>query len=513
LQPDVVEDLRADGALALDVRLGGWPIQIQQGVISSVGGTLTAKSLTAALRIGALKASLSPGGIDISPAEIFFSSTTPETVRGKIQGDGAPRNSFVVRGAVFSQMNGVFRWPPGWNFSIEGAAVRVQDWLALSSALARPVNSGWTAEGGLAVKIRGVHRADSHAADPWLGTVDFLGLTLNSAYVNQPLRFPKAHIEFAPTQRNITLSAAEAFGALWHGTIARKNSDTQWTFDLSADHLDAADLDRWLGPRARPGFLARFTSANTADAAASLPFAGAAVTRLAARGRLRAGAIDMAPMRIEQFDAQAELDGRTIRIRKAQGDFFGGTISGSLDARLLPDPSYEFHTSFDRVDLAQLGRAVPFLKDRIGGNASAALTLSAHGIGRENLVGSMQGQGTVNGRNVALPGIDFSSVFPGENLDAAPDPVASVQGTFRIQSNGLDLDSLIIDNSRGRLQAEGRIDFSHTLNLRFQPSIFQAATDPASASPPSFLLNGTIENPNLILPSTLMKQAARPGSR
>jgi hypothetical protein len=119
----------------------------------------------------------------------------------------------------------------------------------------------------------------------------------------------------------------------------------------------------------------------------------------------------------------------------------------------------------------------------------------------------------VNGRNIALPGIDFSSVFPGGSLDVVPDPFASVQGTFRIQSNGLDLDSFIIDNSRGRLQAEGRIDFSHALNLRFQPSIFQAAADPASASPPIFLLNGTIENPNLVFPSTLLKQAARPGSR
>jgi len=514
LQPDVAEDLRADGALAMDVKLGGWPIQIQQGVITSVGGTLTAKSLPAPLRIGPLKASLSPGGVDLSPAEIFLPFTTSGAERGKNQEGSESRNSFVVRAAVLPQKNGVFRWPPGWNFSIEGGSVRVQDWLALSAAFARPVNSGWTAAGGLAVKMRGVHRADSPAAEPWLGTVDFLGLTLNSAYVNRPLRFPKAHVEFAPAQRTITLSAAEAFGAIWRGSIARKNTDTQWTFDLSADHLDAADLDRWLGPRARPGFFARFTGANSADAAAAPPFAGAAVTRLAARGRLRAGAIDLAPMHIEQFDGQAELDGRTIRIRKAQADFFGGKISGSFDARLLPDPSYEFHARFDRVDLAQLGRAVPFLNDRIGGNASAALNLFAHGIGRQNLIGSMQGQGTVNGRNVALTGIDISSVFPRGNLDAAADVFASVQGTFRIQSNGLDLDNFIIDNPRGRLQADGRIDFSHALNLRFQPSIFQAAAAPASASPPSFLLNGTIESPILVLSSTHSKQAAaRPGSR
>ena len=31
LQPDVAEDLRADCALGVDLKLGGWPIQLQQG--------------------------------------------------------------------------------------------------------------------------------------------------------------------------------------------------------------------------------------------------------------------------------------------------------------------------------------------------------------------------------------------------------------------------------------------------------------------------------------------------
>jgi hypothetical protein len=341
--------------------------------------------------------------------------------------------------------------------------------------------------------------------------MDFLGLTLSPAYVNQPVRLPKAHVEFAPLQRTIMVSAAEAFGAVWHGSIARKYSDKQWTFDLSADHLDAADLDRWLGPRARPGFLARFTGSNVAASAA--PLADGVVTRLAARGRLRAGMIEVPPMQIEQFDGEAELAGRTIRIRKAQADFFGGKISGSFDAQLLPDPSYAFQGRFDRVDLVQLGRAVPFLNSRIGGNISAALTLSAHGIGRQDLIGSMQGQGTLTGRNTALTGLDLSAVFPGDNPDAAPDTFSTVQGMYRIQNKGIDLANFVLDNSRGRLEAEGRIDFSHALNIRVHPSIFQAATTPASAFPPTFLLSGTIETPKLILPPLVPKPVARSGPR
>jgi hypothetical protein len=506
LQPDVAEDLRVEGALGLDIKLGGWPIQLERGAIASSGGTLTSKLLPAPLQIGALNASISRGEIDFAPTEISFGPFPFSQAQIQAASTGsASRNSFVMRGSLFSQANGVFRWPPDWNFSIEGATSRVQDWLVVSGALAQPINSDWTATGGLAAKMRGVHRPESPAA-AWLGTMDFLGLVLSPAYINQPVRLAKAHVEFAPLQRTVSLSSAEAFGAAWHGSIARKYSDNQWTFDLSADHLDAADLDRWLGPRARPGFLARFS-------AAAAPSSDAVITRLAARGRLRAGLIDISPLQIEKFDGGAELVGRTIRIRKAQADFFGGKISGSLDAQLLPDPSYTFQGRFDRVNLAQLGLAVPFLNSRIGGNASATLTLSAHGIGRQDLIGSMKGQGTLNGRNAALSGLGLFGVFPGDSPETASDTFSSIQGTYHIQNREIDLANFVLDSSRGRLEAEGRIDFSHALNIRVHPSIFQAATAPASASPPSFLLSGTIETPKLGLSSPTPNPAARPKPR
>ena len=511
LQPDVAPDLRVDCSLGLDLKLGGWPIQLRQGSFSSAGGTLTAKSLPVPLHIGPMNATVLHGGVNLAPTEISFLPARLEAAPEEAKAGSEPRNSFVALGSFFPQADGAFRWPPDWNFSIEGATPRVQDWFALSAAFAQPVNPDWTATGGLAVKIRGVHRAESPAV-PWLGSMDFLGLTLNPAYVNQPLQFPKAHVEFAPLQQAITLSVAEAFGAVWRGSIIRKYSDKQWTFDLSADHLDTAELDRWLGPRARPGFLARFTGSNSVAAAASPP-ANAVVTRLAAHGRLRAGVIEMPPMQIENFDGEAELAGRTIRIRKGQADFFGGKISGSFDSQLLPDPSYEFQGRFDRVDLDQLGRAVPFLNSRMVGNASATISLSAHGIGRQDLIGSMQGQGTLNGRNIAMRGLELYGEFPGDDPDTAPESFSTVQGTYRIQKSGIDLANFVLDASRGRLELEGRIDFSHALNLRVRPSIFQASTHPASALPSSFLLGGTIETPKLVLPPANPTQITRPSSR
>jgi hypothetical protein len=507
LQPEVAEDLHADGALGLDIKLGGWPIQLRQGAIASVGGVLTAKSLPVPLQIGAVNASVSHGGLDFAPTEI---SLAPALVAGepaKTQADSEARNSFVVRGALFPQANGAFRWPPDWNFSIEGATSRVQDWLALSGALAQPIYSDWNAAGGLAVKIHRAKRAGSPAV-PWLGTMDFIGLDLSPTYMNQPVRFPKAHAEFAPLQETITLSAAEAFGAIWRGSITRKSSDQKWSFDLSADHIDAAELDRWLGLRARPSFLARLTSSNL-DAAANT-ITGAADIQLAAIGRLRAGMIEVQPMHIEKFDGEVELAGRTVQIRKAQADFFGGKISASLEAQLLSDPSYQFQGRFDRVDLTQLGRAVAFLDGRIGGNASATLSLSAHGIGRQSLSESMKGNGTINARNVELRGFEFPATFAEQGPGTATISFSSAQGTFRIQDRAITLADFALNHLRGRELADGQIDFSHSLNLRLRP---RAATAPASASPPDYFLNGTIENPKLVLPSAVPKLPARSATR
>ena len=518
LRPDVADDLKADGLLNVNLKLGGWPLQAQQGTITSAGGAFTAKAIAGSLKIGELKAAVSHGEIDFAPTVISMFSPRVVANPDSEPDAGAARNSFVLQGSLLPRANGEFRWPLDWTFSVEGSTAHVQDWVALSSAFAQPVNSGWTASGGLAVKMRGtrlavppivpgVLPATTAWAIPWRGTMDFTDFTLAPAYLNQPLRVPRAHVEFAPLQRTVTLADAEAFGAMWHGSVGRKYSDAHWTFDLSADHLDALELDRWLGPRARTGFLARFTGLNSAVAAS--PEENAVVRRLAARGRLRVASLDIPPMHLARLDGEAEIAGREIQIRRATADFFGGKISGALDAQLLPDPTYEFDGRADRVDLADLGAAVPFLADRLGGTASGALRISAHGIGRESLVGSLRGQGSLTGRNVQLRGLNLSAVFPGAASEDDAGTFATVAGNYRIENGGIELAGLVLDHHRGRLQAEGRIDFNHALNLRVRPSIFQAAANSATVSPPAFVLGGTIESPKVLMPSASPKPAAR----
>lgn len=509
LRPGVPEDLRADGVVGVDVTLGGWPMQLQHGAIASSGGMLSAAALPTPLQIGELNASVSRGGLDFAPTEISFSPASSSAPEEADADTTASPSMFRLRGSVFPDANSIQHWPWNWNFSVEGATPRAQDWLTLSETLAQPLNDGWTAAGGLAAKMSGNYHTNSPSAT-WQGTMDSRGLSVSPAQVNQSVRLPKAHAEFGPAQRTITLIEAGALGAVWHGTIQRKTADKQWAFDLSADRIDVADLDRWLGLRARPGFLARFASLGSAVAR---PPIDSIVTQMEARGHLHIGEIVLAPLRCEQVDAEAELSGRTITIRKAQADFFGGRVAGTLDAKLLADPSYEFVGRFDRVNLLALGHSVPFINGRIIGTASAVLSLSAHGIGRENLVGSLQGGGTLTARNVEAPGVDLKAVFPSDTAYGSLDQLMTAQAEFRIRDQGIDLRNLVLDRPRGRIQAEGRIDFSHTLNVRVQPSNLQTSVSPAPPSAQIFLLTGTIEAPKLGISTPVAKPRVGMGGR
>jgi hypothetical protein len=523
LHPEVAEDLRAEGSLGVDVTLGGWPLQLQQGAIAGAGGTLTAKSLPAPMRIGPVNVGISRGGLDFAPMEFSFSSTSSNAAAQANSGpaDVSNTNTFVLHGSIFPDSNGFFRWPPNWNCSIEGATPRVQDWLGLSATLAQRLNAGWTAEGGLSIKMRGTHQTNVHGP-VWLGTMDFHGLSVSAAYVNQPVRLLKTHVEFSPTQQTIALSAAEALGASWQGTISRKpaaaiparsgaSPHPQWTFDLTADHLDTTDLDRWLGPRARPGLFARLTGFGSTAAATPMP--STPVARLSAQGRLRVTDLVMMPMRFQQFDGEVELKGRTLKLRNGKADFFGGKASGTLDARLVADPSYEVQGRFDRVNLAQFARTMPLLNNRIAGTSSATLSLSAHGIGRRALIASMGGKGALDVRNAEINGLDFSGVYPGDVHNPPLILFTSVAGNFQIQNGRIDLLNFVLDHPHGKLQADGRIDFSHTLDIRIHPSISHAATPPVSAVSPDFLLSGTIENPKLTVVSPATKPVPHRTSR
>jgi hypothetical protein len=71
---------------------------------------------------------------------------------------------------------------------------------------------------------------------------------------------------------------------------------------------------------------------------------------------------------------------------------------------------------------------------------------------------------------------------------------------------------LLLENSQGRLQAEGRIDFSRALDMQIRPSVAHSATK-SGAAPPGFLLRGTIEAPIVSAPSLAPQAPVKAATR
>lgn len=517
-KPGVARNLRVEGTLGVDASVEGWPLELTRGALAGAGGFLTDPSLPSPLRIGPINASASRGGLDFAPTTLSFSSAvargTPTKKNASLP-TGASPGTFVVKGTIMPASHSSFAAPPEWDFSVQGKTSRVQDWLLLSRALAQPLANGWTAAGSVSVNLRGTRRS-GFLAPAWSGMADLTNLTVSPAFLNQPLRFSKAQFEFRPSQRTMTLTSAEAFGASWEGTLARRYPAGHWTFDLTADHLNAVDLDRWVGPRARRGFLALFTDLVTGAVKASKR--EVILPDIEARGRLRVAQITVSPLRLRHFEGEMDISGRTITFPKAAANFCGGKVSGKFVAKLLADPSYAFDGRFEHVDLANLAEEVPSLRGRVSGIASASVAFGAQGIGRQALIRSIHGRGTVEARNAQLRGLDLAAVLPGINpaySSASSQNLVSLKGTFRVGGGKIEISKLALDNSKGRFQAEGNVDFSQALNLRIRPELQPAGakgTPGADFSVDSFYLQGTLESPRLAHSSPAPKPHAGNGS-
>ncbi len=123
---------------------------------------------------------------------------------------------------------------------------------------------------------------------------------------------------------------------------------------------------------------------------------------------MRVGELQLAPLRIAKLDADAQIDGRKIVLRRAQADFYGGRLSGELNALLTAEPFYSFRGRIDRVDLALLTNASASLAGRFAGLAAGELNFEARGIGREPLAASLEGEGVLRVRNAVVRGMDLS---------------------------------------------------------------------------------------------------------
>ena len=111
------------------------------------------------------------------------------------------------------------------------------------------------------------------------------------------------------------------------------DSTNAWRFDLAADKLDAAEIDRWLNPRWRESFIDRVLPFLN-----SRPLATARPEYLSASGSMSVDEFTLAPFVVRHLSGKTTINGRHVSIANASAQFYKGDLSGSLAADLDRSP-------------------------------------------------------------------------------------------------------------------------------------------------------------------------------
>ena len=334
--PDVAEGVTADQYFTGGMILSGWPLAVESAAISSSGGVVTVPGFAQPVQIGPFSGGRERSSLVVGPARVVLGAESREVLASKKHRVAAAPNN----GADLALVHDLSTQAGG--ISIEGNLLKVEDFLKLSAAFGHPLNHGWELNG----QVRALTKWEwkKPFSGNWNGRIGFTKANLTVAGLNQPLKIVEGELDFDGGRRVARVIRVEAFGGMWTGNIeqaaaADGENAPRWIFHLSGDQLDAAELDRWVGPRARPGWLQRLLPSLLGGSAPSPP-ASELVRRVNAEGELEVGQLTIEKLKLERVRAKGSLHNLELDVQDASAQWAGGSVRASIAANFLPRPAY-----------------------------------------------------------------------------------------------------------------------------------------------------------------------------
>ncbi|HEY2823241.1 MAG TPA: AsmA family protein [Candidatus Acidoferrum sp.] len=482
-QPGVDNTVTVNQYFTGAMTLGGWPLQLKDAAFSSEGGEAKIPGIASPLRIGAIGGGRHGDTLTIEPFRIAYASSGARsdfaTAGGAVAAVNAVSGSGGKKRAV-SEARGVVNVGFTHDFdqraghiSVDGHLDRVEDALRFTQAFGRTLNHGWELTGAATAYLHW----DWNGATPrhWNGHVDVSNAELQAAGLNRPLNLTKTSLSWKDGLRAATIADADGFGANWSGSVSEDpvtdvDGSAKWRVQLHADHLDATELDRWIGPRARPGWLQRLLPSLLGGAPqAPNEHASELVRRINAEGELRVDEFTMEKLKFQQVRAAGSLDDLHLDVREVDAQWAGGKVRARVAAKFLPRPSYEVTADLDQINLAQLP-APARATERFAGTASGTLHFVTQGVGRDELLARLTGRGDVRMRNIEFRGWDVSaSVAQGEPR-TGESRWAAGEGTFTLRDRGIILAGLRLESGHEATLVKGTVSFGRDADLTIQTS-------------------------------------------
>ncbi|HEX8872832.1 MAG TPA: AsmA family protein [Candidatus Acidoferrum sp.] len=501
---DVAEGLAVEQFFSGDFAVGGWPLTWEDGRITSRGGVMRVPGLSHPVLVSSVRGQVRAGKFAIEPVRLTMSAAAAASVEKsatRTREAGEPPTSAELRMAG-NLGEGKCAVLVNWQFG------KTEDFFQAASAWGHTFRHGWDLTGAASGKAEWNWQRGSDKPQ-WSGSVHLERSQLQAAGLNLPLKLDDVRVEWKDGRRTATVARAEAFGATWNGTIENEpavssEEEGQWTFQLHADHLDAADFDRWFGPRSRPNWLQRLlpsllgtgTSGGSGKASELL-------RRVSTHGEVSADTVTVEKVRLTQARARLDMHDLRLEVRDAEAQWAGGSLRGEMTAAFSPTPKYDVTAEVEKVNLGQL----PW-PSRWGGAASGKLHLTTGGVGREELLKQLAGHGEVHLKNIEFRGWDVAASAEAGAARAGLSRWTGGGGEFAVKDSAVTFDDLALEGARTTTRLSGTLQFSQEASLSFSPS--EGKRKPKSLSPARiFEVSGPLDAPKVEV-TPVQESPARP---
>ncbi len=462
--PGIDDRVSAEQFFTGALTLTGWPLKLEGAAFSSNGGVLHVPGLKLPVLIGPVRVQRERNLLVSEPVRIALGGTPRDVF--------APRKRRIAismensADITYSQdLSG-----KSGSVSIEGNVQKVEELWKGASALGHPLNHGWELTGNALVVAQ--YDWQKPEIGRWNGRVVFSKAKLAIAGLNQPLAIQESTLNWKDGLRSVDVTKVNGFGGTWSGSITERNIASgepvpRWNFSLTTDRMSAADLDRWVGPRARPNWLQRLLSSLLGGSSQQSPAASDLVRQMNAEGDLNIGELTVEKLKLSNVRAEGSLHDLQLEVRDADAQWAGGTVHAQMNAVFAPLPKYEVMAKLDRVNLAQIPGSGQFI-ERLAGSASGTVHLLTEGIGRDELFRKLAGGGELQFKNVEFRGWDVGASVADGAPHSGNSQWTAGEGTFTMRNLAVTVDNLTLESGREQTSLQGTVSFARDADLTIE---------------------------------------------
>ena len=506
--PDVADTISADQFFTGSLQLQAWPVELQEINVSSLGGAIRLRGSEDALRIGPFHAALNRNRVVMDPVRVALVSNSLAAPPARIDRSTKLRASGEAGGEANLTLVHDFAAHAG-GIGIQGHVDNAEKFLKIAAAFGHTLNHGWNLTGPARVDLRRQWNSTSSAT--WSGAAEVTDAQLAAAGLNQPVQLQKARLEWKNGIRVAQIGQAEGFGATWSGNITEVSSPDPelqgtWNVQLHADHLDATELDRWVGPRARPGWVQRLLPSLFSGKAQTVS-ASELVRRLNVVGNVQVNEFTIEKLKLQQLHLQGSLQDLQLNVTDGRAQWAGGAVRATMLAKFLPRPAYDLHAQLDGVNLTQLPIDAS-VADRLVGLASGRVHFKTTGVGREELLQKLTGAGKVRLENLEFRGWDVNaSVADGEAHRGVSNWPSGV-GTFTVRDRNVFLEEVQLDGGTQFTLIDGTVSFSREADLAVETSAGKRAARNIDGPGKVLKIVGPLDGPRVTREKSAPRQPA-----